>query len=105
MDRQISYLHDALGQKLVAYMVGIEDPREIGRWSKEERAPAPERGKAVQPIFRTARLLADHGEANSVVRAWFMGMNPQLGERSPAEVIRDGDTAMAVRAALAFVAA
>lgn len=43
-------------------------------------------------------------ESPSVVRAWFIGMNPQLQDLSPAEVLRDGEDKVAMEAATAFLA-
>jgi hypothetical protein len=38
------------------------------------------------------------------VRAWFIGLNPQLGDVSPAEAIHDGQLKEALAAARAFMA-
>jgi hypothetical protein len=42
-----------------------------------------------------------------VAQAWFQGLNPQLGDRSPARLLREGDLAEVgpeiVAAARAFV--
>ena len=34
-----AFLQDALGQKLVAFMVGVEDPKTVGRWASGKRLP------------------------------------------------------------------
>ena len=36
-----------------------------------------------------ARLLAKR-DSNEVVQAWFQGLNPALGDRSPARLLREG---------------
>ena len=38
-----------------------------------------------------------------MIRAWFIGMNPQLDDESPAEVIREGRVKDALTAAKTFV--
>jgi hypothetical protein len=38
-----------------------------------------------------------------VARAWFIGMNPQLDDEAPADVIREGRLREALVAAQAFV--
>lgn len=38
-----------------------------------------------------------------VIRAWFMGMNPQLGDESPIEALREGRVRDVMAAARAFV--
>ncbi len=39
-----------------------------------------------------------------VMKVWFMGLNPQLDDESPAEAIREGRLKEAMNAARAFVA-
>ncbi len=40
--------------------------------------------------YQAARLLAER-DTNEVVQAWFQGLNPVLGDRLPARLLRDGD--------------
>ncbi len=59
----------------------------------------------IEPL-RAAIKVADYlseKEANSTIRAWFVGLNPMLGDREPALVIRDNPQAVrsAARADLA----
>ena len=30
-------------------------------------------------------------DSNEIVQAWFMGLNPQLNDRSPARLLREGE--------------
>ena len=39
--------------------------------------------------YQVARMLAER-DSNEVVQAWFQGLNPALGDRSPARVLREG---------------
>jgi len=34
----VGYLQDVLGQKLVAHIAGVSDPRTVARWTARERA-------------------------------------------------------------------
>ena len=43
-------------------------------------------------------------DSSRVVKAWFIGLNPQLDDESPAEAIREGRLKEAMSAARAFVA-
>ena len=58
-----------------------------------------------------ARKLTPIGlsEGEAIVPTWFQGMNPQLGDRSPARVLREGrfdeEGARVLAAANAFVGA
>lgn len=99
-----AFLQDALGQKLVAFMVGVDDPKTIGRWAGEKSAPQdPEVERRLRDAFQIFRLLLAK-ESPYTVRAWFVGLNPQLDDESPATAIRDGRTRETLIAAKAFLA-
>ena len=38
----VGYLQEVLGQKLVAHVAGVSDPRTVARWAAGERAPRAE---------------------------------------------------------------
>ncbi len=97
------FLQEALGQKLVAYMSDVSDPKQVGRWAQGTQVPRDEAERRLRAAFQMFHLLqAD--DSPHVVRAWFVGMNPQLNDESPAEVIREGRLKEALAAARAFVA-
>ena len=98
-----AFLQDALGQKLVAYMANISDPKAVGRWASGERKTRPETERRLRDAQYIFRLLVTK-ESPYTVRAWFVGLNPQLDDESPATVIRDGRTRDALVAAKAFLA-
>src|SRR5579871_2134734 len=97
------YLQEALGQRLVAYMTGVSDPKRVGRWAQGTQAPRDEAERRLRGAFQIFHLLLAE-ESPHVIRAWFVGMNPQLDDDSPAAVIRDGRLKDALAAAKAFVA-
>jgi hypothetical protein len=97
------YLQEALGQKLVAYTAGVSDPKRVGRWANGTQAPRDEAERRLRAAFQIFHLLLAE-ESPHVIRAWFIGMNPQLDDDSPAEAIRDGRLKEAMAAAKAFVA-
>ena len=96
------YLQETLGQKLVAYMAGVADPKRVGRWAQGVQAPRADAERRLRAAFQIFHLLIAEDSAH-VVRAWFIGMNPQLGDDSPAEAIHDGRLKEALAAAKAFV--
>lgn len=102
--RQITeYLEEVLGRKLVATLADVKDPKAVARWAAGERSPrthAEERLRAGYQIFRL--LMA--AEAPHTVRAWFIGLNPQLHDESPLLVIREGRFQEAMVAARAYIA-
>jgi len=97
------FLQDALGQKLVAYIANVSGPRTVGHWVAGDRTPGAESEERLRAAFYIFRLLGET-ESSHVVRAWFAGMNPALGESAPATAIREGKLADAVAAAKAFLA-
>ncbi|MBN1527956.1 MAG: hypothetical protein JW895_02785 [Thermoleophilaceae bacterium] len=98
-----AFLQDALGQKLVAYMAGVADAKAVGRWASGERSPRAETERRLRDAQYIFRLLVTK-ESPYTVRAWFVGLNPQLDDESPAAAIREGRTRDAVVAAKAFLA-
>lgn len=98
----IAFLNEHLGSRLLALTVGV-DHKTVGRWltdvNRTPRFETETRLRAAHQIFR----LVQQVESSPTARAWFMGMNPQLEDNSPAEAIRDGNVRDAMAAARAFV--
>lgn len=85
-----AFLHDTLGQALVAFMVGVEDPETIGRWAAGvELATDREAERKLRGAYQVFRLVLEK-ESPHTVRAWFVGVNPQLVGGAPAIAIREG---------------
>lgn len=95
-------LQDALGQKLVAYIVNVTDPKTVTRWAEEERKPTSDNESRLRIAFYVFQLLNEL-ESSHTVRAWFAGLNPLLGDESPATALREGRHQETVAAATAFV--
>lgn len=99
-----AFLQDALGQKLTAHMVGVEDPKTVGRWASEKRLPQDaEVEQKLRAAYQVFRLLATQ-ESPYTVRAWFVGLNPQLDDESPAAALREGRVRDVLVAARSFLA-
>ena len=95
------FLSDNLGPTLTAFIASV-DKRTVGRYTRGDhpREDAEKRLRAAYQIFN----LINEVEANHTVRAWFMGMNPQLDDESPAEAIAAGEFRGTMAAARAFIA-
>jgi hypothetical protein len=100
-DDMARFLQDALGQKLVAYIANVSGPRTVARWVTSERKPSSGAEQRLGVAFYIFRLLSDV-ESSHVVRSWFAGLNPLLGDTAPATVIREGRFQDAIAAANAF---
>jgi hypothetical protein len=100
-----AHLNDNLGPKLTAFMVG-KDQQTVARWAKATQQPPRndvEVERRLRAVFAIVLLLSEN-DTRHVIRAWFLGMNPQLDDLSPAEAIANGELRDAMAAARAFVA-
>ena len=83
-------LRDLLGAKLVAYIGNVKETRATREWAEGARHPNAKTERTLRLAHRLAKQIAA-SEGEAVVPAWFQGLNPHLGDRSPARLLRDGD--------------
>jgi hypothetical protein len=95
------YLQDVLGQRLVAHIAGV-DVKRVAAWAKGDSNPRPEAEERLRMAYRVFHLIQEN-ESPHTVRAWFIGVNPQLNDESPAAAIRDGRFKEVLVAARAFI--
>ncbi|KAA9089588.1 hypothetical protein [Microbacterium radiodurans] len=84
----VSELRSRLGAKLVAYIANVTETRAVRSWADGERVPTPNTERRLRLAFQVAALI-DLSEGDGVAATWFQGMNPQLGDRSPAWVLHE----------------
>jgi len=97
------FLQETLGQKLVAYMANVQDPKTVGQWARKAHMPRSDAEERLRIAFQVFHLLQSEESAHTV-RAWFIGMNPQLDDEAPADAIRAGRLKDVWVAAKAYVA-
>jgi hypothetical protein len=87
----VTELAAILGKKLTAYIASVKDTRAIERWMA---ASEPYKGvdERLRLAYRLAKVISDH-EGPRVVQTWFTGLNPELGDRVPARLLREEDVA------------
>jgi len=102
----VQQLVDILGRKLTAYIGNVKDVRAVDRWiaggtlygNAEER---------LRLAYQVARMLRDYDSA-AVVQAWMTGINPELDDKAPLRLLRDGKpeevAPEVLRAARTFIA-
>lgn len=83
-------LRDLLGARLVAYIGGVQNTRAVREWAEGDRSPSGEEQQRLRLALQVA-LLITAADDNEIAQAWFQGLNPQLDDRSPARMLRDGD--------------
>lgn len=102
----VSRLADATGRKLIAYVAGVKDVRAVDRWIGGAQ-PYGDVESRLRLTFQVVRTLLDH-DSRQVIQAWLMGVNPELGDRVPLRLLREGDLAVVapevLAAARAFIA-
>jgi hypothetical protein len=87
--RLVSGLVESIGKKLTAYVANVKDVRAVDRWM-EGGAPYRDVEQRLRFAFLVVRTLAEHDSAR-VVQAWLTGVNPELGDRVPIRLLREGD--------------
>ena len=87
----VKELRELLGARLVAYLGGVRETRAVRQWAEGTRRIGSGRDLSrLRVAYQAAVLLAERDHP-SVVQAWFTGLNPVLGDRSPARVLREDD--------------
>ena len=102
----LSTLTSRIGKKLTAYVTGVDDVRTIESWIAGEPSPkdAERRLRLTYQIVMTLTI----ADTPAVAQAWLLGINPELDDRVPLRLLREGnldqvsgDIAGAARAFLA----
>ena len=85
----VERLVEIVGRKLTAYIGGVKDARAVDRWiaGGEIYGNAESR---LRFAFQLARALSEH-DSPAVVQAWLTGVNPELGDRFPARMMRENE--------------
>jgi len=97
------FLQEVLSRRLTAYIAGVQDGKTVTRWANGEVTEIREMGteQRLRASYEIVLLMLMH-DSPLTVRAWFIGMNPDLDEVSPADTIRAGNLKDALQAARAF---
>jgi hypothetical protein len=81
-------LQSSLTQRLTAYIVGLADGRDIGRYARGERVPHIGTLKKLSDLFSLLALIKE-SEPPEMIQVWFLGRNPEFGDRSPASMLHE----------------
>lgn len=99
-------LRGLLGAQLVAYVGSVKETRAVHEWAEEGRRPSELTQRRLRLALQVATMIAA-ADGPEVAQAWFQGLNPQLDDRSPARLLREGDVdevgPLVVAAARAFL--
>lgn len=86
----VTELSRILGLKLTAYVGSVKETRAVSEWASGSREPSTGVQRRLRLALQVAGAIA-RVDGDEVARAWFQGLNPQLGDRSPARLLREGD--------------
>jgi hypothetical protein len=97
-------LQEVLSRRLTAYIAGVRDAKTVTRWATGEVTEVRdyETERRLRTAYEITQLLLAV-ESPQTVRAWFIGLNPELDDTSPAEAINEGRQRDALLAARAFM--
>jgi len=100
-----AYLQEQLGQRMTAFLVGLGDSRQIGRYARSESRPSEVSDRRLREGYKVVRMIVDAFDARTA-KAWLFGTNARLDDAAPIEVLaaaQDGESFRAViRAARQF---
>jgi hypothetical protein len=97
------FLQELLSRRLTAYIAGVTSGKTVTRWANGEVAEIRdhETEQRLRTAYEISQILIESDSAQTV-KAWFIGLNPQLGDVSPSEAIRSGRLKESLAAARAF---
>jgi hypothetical protein len=96
-------LQEVLSRPLAAYVAGVKDGKTVARWAGGDAAGIrTESERRVRAAYGIMRILRTRYESPETLRAWFIGMNPELDDDSPADALHAGHLRDAVAAARSF---
>ncbi len=102
----VAGLVSIIGRKLTAYVASVKDVRAIDRWL-QNTSPQKDVEQRIRLAYHVASMIAEFDSA-AVVQAWLIGLNPELDDRVPVQLLREGDLQAdgkrVLNAARAFVA-
>lgn len=86
----VRLVRDILGARLTAYVAGVQETRIVRAWADRTAKPSDGVAQRLRIAYRIAAQIEDC-EGSAVTQAWFMGMNPELDDQSPARILRAGN--------------
>ena len=83
-------IRDILGARLCAYLGSVKETRAVHQWVEGSRTPNAGVQRRLRVALQAAAPIAA-ADSPAVAQAWFQGLNPQLDDRSPLHLLREGD--------------
>jgi hypothetical protein len=94
VDHLVEWLEITVGPRLSAFAAGISQ-KDLAKIAHGEDKPDEQIERRLRNLFAVASLLASRDGAGSAY-AWLTQPNPELEMKTPAELLRDGESPEAV---------
>ncbi len=87
-----AYLQGSLGQRMAAFLAGLSDAKQIGRYAQED-GPEPRAAVArrLRHGYKIVRMISDAYNAETA-KAWLFGTNTRLDDQAPIEMLRAAES-------------
>src|SRR4051812_38583597 len=82
VDTIVSFLQETLGQKLTAYLAGLNDPKVVGLWAHRKAQPRDLANFRLRCAYKVALMLVD-AYGKETAKSWFFGTNTRLDDEAP----------------------
>jgi hypothetical protein len=85
-------LQGSLGQRMAAFLAGLSDAKQIGRYAHED-GPAPRAAVArrLRHGYKIVRMISDAYDTETA-KAWLFGTNTRLDDQAPIEMLRAAES-------------
>jgi hypothetical protein len=90
IDRLAEWLEATIGPSLTAFATATSTT-EVGRIAHGEESPPNELERRLRNLYAVVRLLTQRDRTDTV-NDWLTAPNPDLQNRAPAELLREGES-------------
>lgn len=94
-----AYLQEQLGQRMAAYLVGLSDSRQVGRYARGTTRPSSVTDRRLREGYKTVRMIVDAYDARTV-KAWLFGTNSRLDDEAPIDVLASAENGESFKAVI-----
>jgi hypothetical protein len=94
IEHLVQWLEVTLGAKLTAFAVGARDADELDRYAAGER-PDADAERRLRNVYAVTWFFAAQ-DGPGAAHAWLLEPNPELGGRTPAQLLHEGQAPEAV---------
>ena len=85
------FLQNHLGQKMTAYLCGLNDSKNVGQWISGRVSPKDLSTMKLRCAYYAVRMIIDAFD-DETAKAWLFGTNTRLNDEAPAYILRYSKT-------------